>query len=223
MADINVQLVREFFEFNLFHVLTNWKQVAQFERGTEYAPHLFVENCSGNSEPIMEDTLPFLLPVGYISRIMRAVVHIRAWHTDRVYPSVIESSPAFSRFRAPDVLAVGNEFFQGLPFKTILVISEFPRRRPGINEDIVSQAMRLLKERGVDHVIEFPTILIELLNYINVQNNYVASATLQTLRLLKRYDFIRNQQLEFEFPFDPPVPPRPPDIEVVSCEPDEDE
>ncbi|HPA40590.1 MAG TPA: hypothetical protein PKV69_01160, partial [Candidatus Hydrogenedentes bacterium] len=70
---------------------------------------------------------------------------------------------------------------------------------------------------GMDHVAEFPMILGEILNRLSVQGNYAPSQTLQTMRLLKRYHFIRRQQMEFLFPMAPqnewPVRPSAADAE----------
>ena len=71
------------------------------------------------------------------------------------------------------------------------------------------QALELLQGYGMDHVAEFPMILGEILNRLSVQGNYAPSQTLQTMRLLKRYQFIRRQQLEMIFTGPPAeYPPR---------------
>jgi hypothetical protein len=54
-------------------------------------------------------------------------------------------------------------------------------------------------------VIEFPVILHEIVDKISAHVSYAPSDTLQTLRLLKRYNFIRYQQLELPFPTEAPV------------------
>jgi hypothetical protein len=57
----------------------------------------------------------------------------------------------------------------------------------------------MLREGGIDHVIEFPTILGFLISYVEVNCNYVESEFLQLLRLLKRYDLVKGLQLELPF------------------------
>jgi hypothetical protein len=122
---------------------------------------------------------------------------------------VIESSPLFSRIEADQAGAVARRLFGEAPFTTLLVVSELPVSREQRERSLV-----LLRESGVDHVLEFPTVLAGLLERIGVNGNYSASATLQTLRLMKRYKLVRNQQLELPFRVEPPVPPRPPRVEV---------
>lgn len=198
MADVNLQLVREFFELNVFRVLTNWQQEPWRDSTAEYTPQLFVEN----NTPRLGRELEFILHPMDIPALERAVVHVRAWHTDRFYPSVIESSPVLSMFEASESLAAARHVFEEKPFVTILVLSELP-----VGREQRERSAQLLKQAGVDHIIEFRHILSDLLERVSINGSYSASETLQTLRLLKRYKLIRNQQLEFAFPAERPAPP----------------
>jgi hypothetical protein len=83
-------------------------------------------------------------------------------------------------------------------FATLLVISELPTS-PKPRETLAAIAAGL----GIDHVLEFAAVLQDMLQRINAHGNYAPSQTLQTLRLLKRYGLVRNQQLEFSFPLEP--------------------
>ena len=46
MADVNLQLVREFFELNMFAVLTNWQRESLRQRGADSSLQVFVENVN---------------------------------------------------------------------------------------------------------------------------------------------------------------------------------
>ena len=46
MTDLNVQLVREFFELNSFRVMTHWQQDHIRTRTPERGLQLFVENAT---------------------------------------------------------------------------------------------------------------------------------------------------------------------------------
>ena len=203
MSDINIQLAREFFELNLFYVLPHW----QFDTGTQDTEYLgsllFVEQRS--QIPLMEPG--GLLRTGDIKGIQRAVVEVRAWHADRLYPSVIEANPVFARVASSQTRNLAETIFNGEEFKIILIVSEFssvPARR--------DQAVSALCALGINHVLEFPTMLAEMVRVVSPQGSYAPSHTLQTIRLLKRYDFIRLQQLELFFP------PPPPDAPVLPQE-----
>jgi hypothetical protein len=54
----------------------------------------------------------------------------------------------------------------------------------------------LLKERGVDGIISFRTILQELISRVEVNRNYRKSDTLQMIRILKNYDLLKDPQMD---------------------------
>jgi hypothetical protein len=212
MGDVNVQLVREFFELNLFHVLTNWQQSARRLRPGEHGGQLFVQNTDA------EETrdLPFLLGPADIVAIERAVIEVRAWHGDRFYPSVIEANPVLYQFVSQDSLALANGLFHHQPFSTILVVSELPA-----SPELRARSLALLRDTGIGHVIEFPLILRDIINRVDANGNYPSSDTLQTLRLLKRYKLVRNLQMEFTFTTEAPPADRPPVVEASPLPPED--
>lgn len=212
MSDVNLQVVREFFELNLFRVLTNWQQDPRILAHGDQAGQLFVDNSNASSTK----PLPFVLHPDDLGSIERAVVEIRAWHTDRFYPSVIESNPILTQFVSEDSLALAREVFQQQPFATILVISELPA-----SADQRSRSIELLEQSPVDHVIEFPHLLHDLLQKVNVNGNYPDSQTLEMLRLLKRYKLTRNQQMEFAFSTEAPAPASSPIVETSEAVPED--
>lgn len=191
LSDLNMQLAREFFELNLFYVLPQWR----FEDGgrdTEASGALlFVEQ----PRPAVAGDIAPLLGPGDVRCIQRAMVEVRAWHADRLYASVVEASPVFARAGSQPSRAVADAVFNNQDYKIILVVSELSTS-PKHQE----QALQALKNYGIDHIIEFPTMLADMLRLISAQDNYAPSQTLQTMRLLKRYNFIRLQQMELFFP-----------------------
>ncbi|MCC6489444.1 MAG: hypothetical protein IT364_18240 [Candidatus Hydrogenedentes bacterium] len=199
MGDVNVQLVREFFELNLFQVLTNWQQSSRVRPG-EHSGQMFVQNTN----PGLTRELPFLLQPVDVASIDRAVVEVRAWHGDRIYPSVIEANPVLSQFVSNESRALASEVFGGVPFTTILIVSELPA-----SWELRSRSLQLLQSTGIGHVMEFPILLRDLLAKVDENGNYPSSQTLQTLRLLKRYKLVRNQQMEFAFAVEAPPGPLP--------------
>lgn len=194
MSDINMQLVREFFELNRFHVLTHW-QHDHVPRFSDISSILFVEHPS--LEAVQETE--FVLRPEEVGALARAIVEVRAWHADRFYPSVIESSPILGHVAGPEARALAESVFGGPDYDTVLVISELPGS-PGPR----ARAVELLRAFGIGHVLEFPAIMTDILNRISAHGNYAPSHTLQTLRLLKRYDLVRRQQLEFGFSTEAP-------------------
>ncbi len=190
MAEVDLQLVREFFELNQFKVFTHWPQ-HDSDNTTDGGVQLYIERAAtveaGDADSI-------LTPVD-LQRIHRAVVEVRPWHTDRFYASLIEANPVLTQFAEPWSLGHAQEFFGSDEFKRILIISELPR-----GAEQRSQAVLRLAQTSVDHVIEFPAILAELTERVMLSGTYAGSPTLQLLQHLKRYRLLRNQQLEFTFP-----------------------
>jgi hypothetical protein len=209
LNELNMQIVREFFELNLFHVLTHW-QHETLPQLSESGSLLFVEHINPETECEPE----FVLRPEDLPCVFRAVVEVRAWHNERFYASVAESSPALRHVVERETLALAESVFGSSEFRTILVLSELPGSQ-GPRE----RAIQVFREFGVDHILEFPVILRDILGRISAQGNYAPSQTLQTMRLLKRYNLIRRQQLEFTFPSPPPPPARP----VVHADPPAEE
>jgi hypothetical protein len=204
MSDATVQIVREFFEFNGFHVMTHWRHDAVRFRGAEQGIQFYVENTA----PSIERSLDLVLRPGDIAAIGRALVEVRPWHTERLYASTIEASPVLLEVAGESAKARARQVFGVDDAKSILVISELPQ-----SPEPRLRSIEAFREGGVDHVLEFPTILQEIIGKINASVSYAPSQTLQTIRLLKRYEFIRRQQLEFPFSMDPPIYPSQTQIE----------
>ena len=207
-----MQLVREFFELNLFHVLTHWQHEDLASRGADPASLLFVEHVrpEGVGKP------EFYLRPEELPLLHRAVVEVRAWHADRFYPSLIQSNPGLGSVAGDETLALGETVFGGADFSTVLVVSELP-----VSREPRERSLDLLAGLGIGHVLEFSAMLADMLERVNAHGNYAPSQTLQTLRLLKRYQLIRRQQLEFSFAADAPVPSTPPPVDAAGEVPDD--
>ena len=209
MTDIDLQLVREFFELNLFQVTTRWRQQDGADSQGEGGLQLYIENA----KPGPEEKLDVILHPADLPHVHYAVVEIRAWHSDRFYSSLIDSSPVVTQFAEPWALGPARDFFGTEEFKTILVVSELPRAA-----DQRAQAVQRLKRTGIDHLIEFPSVLQSLVSKIVLNGTYTGSPTLQILQLLKRYRLLRNSQMEFTFSSEPIFvsPTHQAKVEVVS-------
>lgn len=205
MSEINLQLVREFFELSRFSVLTHWRHVDDQIRGSEGSSLLFVEKGQADDS----DPPPFLLRSTSLRSMQRAVIEVRAWHADKFYPSVIESSPILAHVASEEVSDLARNVFAGREFATVLVISELPSSAAPR-----ARSLHLLQGLGIGHVLEFSTILSALASQLSSHGNYAPSQTLQTLRLLKRYNLLRRQQLEFAFQPDPPPAGTPAPVET---------
>ncbi|MGC4073356.1 MAG: hypothetical protein QM760_12740 [Nibricoccus sp.] len=93
-------------------------------------------------------------------------------------------------FPAESAGAASGEEGEALPTK-ILVLPSLPTAEP-----FRSQSLQLLKERGVDAIISFRAMLLDLIEKIEPNRSYGKSDTLQVIRILKNYDLLKDAQLD---------------------------
>jgi len=194
MSDIDLQLVKEFFELHRFRVTTHWHQHDLESSRNDGGMQVYVENTAS---PNTEES-SVLLSLSDIPALCRAVIEVRPWHADRLYASVLESNPILTQFAEPWALGHARDYFGTDDFATVLILSKLPS-----NQEQRHSAIASLQKLPVDHAIEFHTILEGLSQKVLPSGTYPGSHTLQTIRLLKRYDLLHNRQMEFAFPMEP--------------------
>ena len=196
MSAIDEEIVREYFEQSGFFVRQVRKYQVQARRKREGEEiDLLVFNPGwrrGLRKPdffLFAKELPFL---------HRAVVSVRGWHTGVFTPATLKSSPEIFRFLEEKVLKQAERLFpapesgEGGPGLTrVLVLPGLPTAEP-----YRSQSVALLKERGVDGIVSFRTMLLDLIARVEVNQSYSKSALLQVIRILKNYGLLADQQME---------------------------
>lgn len=204
MAAIDEGIVREYFEQNGFFVRQMRKYQVQARRKTsDEEIDLLVLNPAWRRGLRRPD---FFLFSSELSFIHRAVVAVKPWHTDVFSPGVLKSSPEIFRFLEENVLKEATRFFTDETpdeLTKILVLPGLPTAEP-----FRSQSVEVLKERGVDAIISFRAMLLDLIEKIEVNRSYRKSDTLQVMRILKNYDLLKDAQLDM-FPDKSPPPRRP--------------
>lgn len=192
MAAIDEGIVREYLEQNGFLVRQMRKYQVQARRKTsDEEIDLLVYNPSwkgGARKPdffLFSNELPF---------IHRAVVSVKPWHTDVFSPGMLKSSQEIFRFLEEKVLKKAQTIFPsdaGEDLTKILVLPGLPTAEP-----FRSQSVEVLKEKGVDGIISFRSMLLDLIDKVEVNRSYGKSDTLQVIRILKNYDLLNNGQLD---------------------------
>ena len=194
MAAIDEGIVRDYFEQNGFLVRQPRKYQVQARRKTSAEEvDLLVFNPAwqhGTRKPdffLFSNELPF---------IQKAVVSVKGWHTGVFTPTMLKSSPEIFGFLAEKVLKNVTSFFPASApgegdLTKILVLPSLPTAEP-----FRSQSIALLKEHGVDAIISFRSMLLDLIDKIEVNQNYTKSDTLQVMRLMKNYDLLKDTQLD---------------------------
>lgn len=201
MAAIDEGIVREYFEQNGFLVRQVRKYEVQARKKTgDEEIDLLVYNPSYQRGARRPD---FFLFSSELSCIHRAIIAVKPWHTGRFTPGTLKSSPEVFRFLEENVLKEVTRIFpsesdaevggdEGASELTkILVLPSLPTAEP-----FRTQSVDLLKERGVDAIISFRAMLLDIIDKIEPNRNYGKSDTLQVMRILKNYDLLKDAQLE---------------------------
>lgn len=186
MSNINEVLVREFFEMLGFVVKANRKFIPKgktSKRGIDF----FIINLNPNQN---KESEAFVFDSESAKSIHSAVIRIEPWHTDKFYPSVIQKDEGLLDFLNPENLKEAQRILKTSDFKKILVISRLPA-----NKEMCNRSEKILKTKGIDHLITFPTILSWLIKTVKGNKSYYNDA-LELLRILKHYKLFKKPQLE---------------------------
>lgn len=188
MASVSENIVREYFELHGFLLRQHRKYIAP-SRGEEDDIDFFVLNP--HPEP-MTGQRPFVLSSSDLRYIERGIVVVRGWHTETFSPARLAKAPEILRFVEPGVFRRAMKAFgsETTPLK-VLVVPTLPQ-----NESVRQETISFLRNKGVDAVLPFRTILADLVERVEPNRNYQKSDLLQILRILKNYEFFREPQLE---------------------------
>src|SRR5690606_35502336 len=140
----------------------------------------------------------FFLFSNELPHLHRAVVSVKAWHNGVVSPATLKGSPEIFRCLEDNVIKEVSRYFpndeiaggEGGDLAKVLVLPGLPTQEP-----YRTQSVQMLKERGVDAIISFRAMLLDLIDKVETNRNYRKSDTLQVIRILKNYDLLRDPQL----------------------------
>ncbi len=193
MSAVSEAIVREYFEHHGFLVRQGRKFIAPNQGDDDEIDFVVL-----NPKPAPGE-FPFELSSADLPKLARAMVVVKSWHTDTFSAGLLANAPEIFRFLEPAVLGqITQSFGADGPVAKVLVVPALPKE-----VEARRQSIRLLKEKGIDAVLTFRTLIADLLASVETNRNYQKSDLLQTLRVLKNYDFIREPQLDL-FPA-PPV------------------
>ena len=196
MSAIDEGIVREYFEQNGFLVRQARKyQVSARRKAAEEEIDLIVFNPAWQRGARKPDFFLFGTELPYVQK---AVVAVKGWHTGVFTPNMLKSSPEIFSFLQQNVLKEAARFFPPNPDDDpaevptkILVLPSLPTAEP-----FRTQSVEMLKQHGVDAIVSFRAMLLDLLDKIEINQNYSKSDTLQVMRLLKNYDLLKDTQLD---------------------------
>lgn len=200
MSAIDEGIVRDYFEQNGFFVRQVRKyQVMARKKTSDEEIDLLVVNPSWQRGSRKPDFFLFSSELQYLHR---AVVAVKPWHTEVFTPGTLKNTPDIFGFLEKNVLRQVERLFpaddpvlgatgEESPITKILVLPALPTSEP-----YRSQSVQLLKERGVDAIISFRAMLLDLIDAVEINRLYGKSDTLQVIRLLKNYDLLKDAQLD---------------------------
>ena len=198
MAAIDEAIVREYFEQNGFFVRQARKYQVQARKKTgDEEIDLLVYNPGWRRGTRRPD---FMLFANELPFVHRAIVAVKPWHTEVFSPAILKGAPEIFGFLEDTVVKQVARLFPAEdelagdaddPIAKILVLPALPTAEP-----YRSQSVQLLKERGVDAIVSFRAMLLDLIETIESNRNYGKSDTLQVLRVLKNYDLLKDAQMD---------------------------
>jgi len=189
VSAVSEAIVREYFELHEFLVRQHRKYVGQTRREEDDDIDFFVQNPHAKAR---QGEAPFELTSADLLFTERAIVVVKGWHTETFSSARLASTPEIFRFVEPKVFEQASKAFgkDGTPMK-ILVVPTLPQ-----GADAREESITLLRSKGIDAVIPFRTMLADLVSETETNRNYQKSDLLQIIRILKKYEFLREPQLE---------------------------
>jgi len=190
MSAVNEWIVREYLEALGFLVRQPRKyQVVARSKGLHEEVDLLATNPAlkaGGALPKAK-----LWGAAELAQVANAVVAVRGWHSEKFTAAMLASSPEIYRFAEPEsVRAAEAELGAANPAK-ILCMADLP-----LDPDQRAEALGFLKSRGIDGVILFRPMLLELIERLDAKKTYEKSDLLQILRILKNYDLLKSGQMD---------------------------
>jgi len=192
MSAVDEGLVREFFELHGFLVCQRRKYIVHSrQKSADEEVDLIVLNPGA---PPGATPAEFEITSKTLSQVSRAIVAVKGWHTEIFAPGVLAHQPTIFRFVEKRAVEEAQRLVGGEGMVKLLVVPGLPR-----DNKMRQRSIELLRSKGVDGVISFRSILQQLIASVATNRNYQKSDLLQTLRLLKNYELLKEPQMEFKW------------------------
>lgn len=189
MAAVNEWIVKEYFEQLGFLVSQPCKHSSNVRRRrVEEDLDLLVSQPGVAAQRVPEH---MVWTAEDLKSVSCAVVGIYGGHTERFYAATLASNPDIVRFAGRAAREEAARRLNSAEVAVILCLPDLPA-----SEELKTKALTALRERGVDGVLTFPTLLMGLIEAARVNRDYLKSDLLQVLRILKNYGLIRDPQME---------------------------
>lgn len=196
MQSVDEILVGEYLEQNGFLVRPLRKSRSQSKRAAEEGLDLYARNMvftPGGREP------SFLLFSSELRYLESAIICVHGWFGDKAALASMTNAADIQKFLESNVLKKVEKLFAvdarvtfgtKTPPSKILVAPVFPTQEPHR-----SRCIELLKARGVDGILSFKSMVLDLIDRVDTKQVYDKSELLQLLRTLKTFDLVKDSQM----------------------------
>lgn len=190
MASVNEQIVRDYLEMQGFLVRQprKYQIVARAKGANEEVDFLAL-----NPSPAVTTELPEpgVWGARELSRVGAALVAVRGWHSERFTAQMLAKSPDVYRFAEAESARAAEAELGGRAAARVLCLGSLPG-----DAAQRAEALAFLRSRGVDGVLLFRPMLLELAAKIDGKKSYEKSDVLQLLRILKAHGMLRTGQMD---------------------------
>ena len=196
MAGFEEYIVREYFEQHGFLGRHHRRSpLGGRRKGSEESIDFVVVNP--DFAPSDRQTA-FLLFTSELVYLEQAVVLPRMWHRGvRLSPALFKNNTELLKFIEKHVrkeMEIYNEELatrsEWIDWKRILVLPSLPTSEPQRTE-----CTDLLRNMGLHGIISFRTMLMDVINKLEITGSYDKSPFLDVLRVLKAYDLLKESQM----------------------------
>lgn len=192
-------IAREYLELNGFVTMPLRKGRSQSKRSaSEEGIDFYIRNM----KPVEGDRDPdFLLFSSELRHLRSAVVCVRGWHGDKAALASMSNGADMAKYLEANVLKKVEKWFEFEHWRE-LGESEFPKRilvAPvfPMQEAYRARIVSALKDKGVDGILSFKSMLLDIIDRVDTRHVYPKSQLLQLVRTLKTFDLIKDSQMNF--------------------------
>lgn len=192
-------IAREYLELNGFVTMPLRKGRAQSKRSQgEEGLDLYIRNtrfAKGDRQP------SFLLFSSELKHLQSAVVCVRGWHNEKAALAAMKNGADMLRYVESNVLKKVDKWFEFEHWRElgetafpprVLVAPAFPTQ-----EAYRARIESALREKGVDGILSFRSMLLDIIDRVDTRHVYPKSDLLQLVRTLKTFDLIKDSQMNF--------------------------
>lgn len=143
----------------------------------------------------------FLLFSSELKNLRSALICVRGWHGEKAALASMTNGADMLKYIESNVLKRIEKWFEFEHWrelgesrfpKKILVAPAFPTQ-----EVYRARIVSALKERGVDGILSFKSMLLDIIDRADTRQVYPGSDLLQLIRTLKTFDLVKDSQMNF--------------------------